>query len=185
MVRNEDWRYFQRMRRLPVFFAVVAALTVPVVALAGTGGAGDGSLVVKNGQAPLDSNPPTPVVSLRITGSVIGHVALHGKVVIDAGLNVDPTNAPQVTGASCAPSSSVPTAQVCVGNDFSFRAVGGKFTILVYGTQVNVVAVGTGKVKLAGMPDTPSGDGKYSLNGNDFASLPGAQTDWLTVASNG
>jgi len=172
------------MRRLPVLLTVVAALTVPVVALAGTAGSGDGSIVVKNGTAPRDTNPATPVVSLKITGSVIGHVP-QGKVVIDAGTNVDPDTAPQVTGATCAPSSAVPTAQVCSGTDFNFRAVGGHYVVLVYGTQVNVVAVGTGKVKLAGMPDTPSGDGRYSLNGNDFVSLPGTQTDWLTVASNG
>ena len=39
------------------------------------------------------------------------------------------------------------------GTDFTFRAVGGKFTILVYGSHVNLVAAGTGKVRLAGMPD--------------------------------
>ena len=42
---------------------------------------------------------------------------------------------------------------------------GGKFTILVYGSGVNLVAVGKGTVKLAGMPDSPGdGDSGYSLN---------------------
>ena len=37
------------------------------------------------------------------------------------------------------------------------------FTIVIYGSGVNLVAVGTGTVQLAGMPDTPKGDGRYSL----------------------
>ena len=60
-----------------------------------------------------------------------------------------------------------------IGSDFTFRAVGGKFMILVYGSHVNLVAAGTGKVRVAGMPDTPTGDGRYSLNDFDFRSLPG------------
>ena len=50
---------------------------------------------------------------------------------------------------------------------------------------MNLVAVGKGTVKLAGIPDTPVGDGKYSLNGVDFVSLPGTQTDKLSIDANG
>ena len=57
--------------------------------------------------------------------------------------------------------------------------------MLVYGTDVNLVAVGTGTVRLAGMPDTPNGDGRYSLNGDDFVSLPGVQTDKRSIGTNG
>ena len=42
------------------------------------------------------------------------------------------------------------TAQMWIGGDFTFRAVGGKFTILVYGSHVNLVAAGTGKVARRG-----------------------------------
>jgi hypothetical protein len=35
------------------------------------------------------------------------------------------------------------------------------------------------------MPDTPSGDGKYSLNEQGFASLPGTQTDTLNIRASG
>ena len=72
-----------------------------------------------------------------------------------------------------------------VGTDFTFRAVGGKFTILVYGSHVNLVAAGTGKARVAGMPDTPTGDGKYSLNDSDFRSLPGVQTAKLLIGASG
>jgi hypothetical protein len=169
------------MRRLSVMFAVGAALAVPVVAFAANGTSTDGSLVVQKGQAPLG----TPVLVLSITGSVIGNVQ-HGKIVIDGGPTaVDTSRAPQVTsGARCV----VPdgdTRQTCRGDQFSFRAVGGHYTLLVYGTGVDVVAVGTGWAKVAGTPDLGVGDGKYSVNGGDFASLPGTTTDKLTIGTSG
>ena len=167
------------MRRLSVIFASAAALAVPVVALAGA--SNDGSLVVHNGQAPVG----TPVVVLSVTGSVIGNVD-HGKIIIDGGPNaVDNSRAPQVTsGARCATPDG-DTKQTCKGDKFSFRAVGGHYTLLVYGTGVDVVAVGTGWAKLAGIPDLGPGDGKYSVNGADFASLPGLQSDKLLIGTNG
>ena len=48
------------------------------------------------------------------------------------------------------------TAQVWGGVDpFKFRAAGGTYTILVYGSGVDITVVGTGSVKLAGTPDDP------------------------------
>jgi hypothetical protein len=169
------------MRRLPVIFAVFAALVMPVVASAAHRAAGDGSLVVKNGSAPAD----TPVVSLTITGSVIGYVE-HGWIVIDGGaVNPDSAKAPQVTGAEHCFQRERDTASRCKGDKFSFRAVGGTYTVLVYGTNVNVVAVGSGSAKVAGLPGVASGDGRYSRNGNDFVSLPSAQSDKLTIGTAG
>jgi hypothetical protein len=169
------------MRRLSVILGLFSVFAVPAAALAATAAPGDGSLVVKNGSAPVN----TPVVVLQITGSVIGQIG-NGRLVIDAGPNADLTAVPQVTGAEWrGDSPRSPTAQVWRGNNFKFRAVGGTYTVLVYGTGVNLVAVGSGTVKLAGIPDTPSGDGRYSLNGDDFASLPGAPTDKRSIGSNG
>jgi hypothetical protein len=163
-----------QMRRLVVMFASLAALAVP--AAGSSAGSSDGTLVVKNGVAPAG----LPVVQLTITGSVIGKVG-HGRIVIDAALG---SPAPQVTDyESTAPSTKIDTAQIWRGQDFTFRAVGGKYTILVYGSDVNLVAVGKGSVRLTGLPDTPLGDGKYSLSGDDFVSLPGTQTDKLTLGN--
>lgn len=176
------------MRRLALILGLVSAFAVPAAALAGLGAPGDGSLVVKSGQAPYNPGvgPNVPVVQLTITGSVIGQVSGTGRLVIDAGPNADATAEPQVTGAGLPgdlPRSS--TAQVWTGTGFKFRAVGGTYTVLVYGTGVNLVAVGTGTVRLAGQPDTPKGDGRYSLNGDPFASLPGTQTDKRSIGTNG
>jgi hypothetical protein len=168
------------MRRLALIFVACAALVAPAAALAMTQASGDGSLVVKNGAAP----DGVPVVALTITGSVIGRVTDFGKIIIDPGPN--PDSLPQVIGAGKALDvKGSDTAQMWIGGDFTFRAVGGKFTILVYGSHVNLIAAGTGKVRLAGMPDTPTGDGKYSLNDSDFRSLPGAQTARLLIGSSG
>jgi hypothetical protein len=117
---------------------------------------------------------------------VIGQVSGYGKLVIDAGPNADATAEPQVTGAGLpSDSSKSPTAQVWKATTFKFRAVGGTYTVLVYGSGVDLVAVGTGTVRLAGDPDLPWGDGRFSLNGDDFASLPSIQTDKRPIVSNG
>ena len=174
------------MRRIVLVLTFFAALAVPTVASAAHLATGDGTLVVRNGAAPTDPPVPTPVVSLRITGSVIGEVKnAWGKIVIDAGPNC---GCVEVTGAGNARDVTVPagtSAQWWAGTDFKFRAVNGRFTILIYGSHVNLVAVGTGKVQLAGTPDMQTGDGKYSFNGDPFASLPGTQTKILTIGSDG
>jgi hypothetical protein len=170
------------MRGRPIILGLISVLAVPAAALAATSNPSDGSLVVKNGSAPVG----TPVVALQITGTVIGQVSGYGKLVIDAGPNADASAEPQVTGAGLpSDSSKSPTAQVWKATTFKFRAVGGTYTVLVYGSGVDLVAVGSGSVRLAGMPDTPIGDGRYSLNGDDFASLPGIQTDKRLIGTNG
>jgi hypothetical protein len=167
------------MRRLVVICASLAALAAPASALALHETAGDGTLVVRNGSGP----PKVPVVALTITGAAIGHVQ-HGKIVID-----DPTPnnhvSPEVTGWESRKDGPTDTAQTWGGTDFTFRAVGGKYTILIYGSNVDVVAVGRGTVTLTGLPDTPRGDGGYSLNGDPFLSLPGTSTSKLTIGSSG
>lgn len=173
------------MRRIPLFFLAIAALALPAAAQAAHLAAGDGTLVVRNGEAPFTfgAGKGVPVVQLTITGSVIGQVANGGKIVIDAGLKGTP---PEVTGAGNPHTSTKDNSvQWWQSNDgFKFRAVNGHFTILIYGSGVNVFAVGSGTVQLAGMPDTPKGDGKYSFNGDDFKSLPGLQTAKLVIGDN-
>jgi hypothetical protein len=181
MARNEARGYFAYMRRLSVIFVLCSALLAPAAVLAATRAVGDGSLVVRNGSSLAN----VPVVALTITGSVIGHVD-HGRIVIDGGANnPDSARTPQITGAERCVTRDGETAQRCSGDNFSFRAVGGHYTVLLFGTGVNIVAVGSGSVRMAGLPDIPVGDGRYSLNGADFLSLPGTQTDRLTISSNG
>jgi hypothetical protein len=168
------------MRRLVVSSVVLVALAAPAAVLAQATATGDGSLVVQRGEAPAG----VPVVALKITGSVIGHID-YGRIVIDAGAS---NIVPQVIGAGRPGdflSSKSDTAQVWPASgktdDITFRAVGGTFTVVIWGSGVNLVAAGNGKVQLAGLPDTPHGDGQYSLNDADFTSLPGLQTAKLLI----
>lgn len=166
---------------------------MPAAALAARDAGGDGSLVVKHGQAPYNpvTSDGTPVVTLRITGSVIGEVDSQGKIVIDAGPNGS-SDCCSVTGAVSPPRAVDPdgTAQYWKSgaDGFKFRAIGGTFTILIYGSDVNLVALGKGWVKVAGMPagsGNTASDGRYSLNGDSvFHSLPAAQSDRLPITAN-
>jgi|SRR5581483_4475595 len=171
------------MRRTAILSAALVALSLAAAAGAAPL-AGDGSLVVTNGAAPDD----TPVVALKkFTGSVIGRVVGVGKIIIDGGPNCDNG---QVVGAGRPQSvKQSDTAQRWSGPDFSFRVIGAPgcaYTILVWsGGRASLIASGKGSVRLAGMPDTPSGDGRYSLNDSDFKSLPGTQTAWLAVGDGG
>lgn len=182
MAGNETWRYFvPQMRRILLFLIALAALATPAAALASKDAPGDGSLVVRNGAAPAGM----PVVVLRITGTVIGQVLNQGRIVIDTGVN---GVTPEVTDAG--PAHDVTrsdTAQSWSSADgFKFRIVGGtNVMVIIYGSGVNLVALGKGWVRITGLPNTPVGDGKYSLNGGDFLSLPGDQTDRLFFPANG
>jgi hypothetical protein len=171
------------MRRTVVLGVCVAALALPAAVSAMLAAPGDGSLVVKNASGPRSGN--VPVVALIITGAAIGHVD-QGHIVID---DPTPNNSatPEVTpgtGPFWRKDSKVSdTAQVWGGTDFKFRAVGGKYTILIYGSGVDVVALGTGTVTLTGLVDDPHNDGTYSLNGKAWLSLPGVTTKQLTIGS--
>jgi hypothetical protein len=171
------------MRRTAFLFAACTAALALVATAVGAPTLGDGSLVVKNGSAPWtakdDGTGDIPVVALKITGSVIGHVDGYGRIVIDAGSDINADA--QVTGAGRPLDwKRSDTASMWTANDFTFRAVNGTFTILIYGSDVNLVAVGNGIVRLAGDPDAPRHDGKYTLNDADLNSLPNQQSPKLT-----
>lgn len=174
----------------PLAYVFAACLVAAPVAGAAVRAPGDGSLVVQNGAAPWSSvktagqPADVPVAQFQISGSVIGHVDGLGRIVIDAG---DDTDASVTVLGAGRPADwkKSDTAQMWTGTDFKFRAVNGTFTILVYGSDVNLVAVGKGKVRLAGLPDTPRLDGHYSLNDADFRSLPSVQSPNLSIGTTG
>jgi hypothetical protein len=168
------------MRRTVVICAVLAAFAVPATALGLRLAPGDGTLVIKNGSAPRGS----AVVTLVIRGAAIGQITGGGKIVID-----DPTPdvgaPPEASGfgwhKSLDPGKNVDTIDVWGGTEtFRFRAVGGTYRITIYGSGVDLVASGAGNAIVTGSADTPGHDGTYSLNGNDFRSLPAAPTK-LTI----
>ena len=156
------------MRRFAALIVLLLALAVPAAAWALTQSPGDGTLVVKNGTGPRG----TPVVILVITGAAIGHVSALGTIVIED-LNPNDANTPEVTGAAYRKDVSGTSGTVTKwgGVDFRFRAVGA-YRITIYGSDVDLSAVGHGYVWLTGLSDPTTGDGVYSLNGATFRSLP-------------
>ena len=162
--------------RIALICASLGALVVPAAAVSMSAAPGDGSLVVKNASAPRG----TPVVALTITGAVWGHIGA-GRIVIDDATPNDNLS-PEVTGAGNSRDvANSDTARAWSGVDFKFRAVGGRYTILIYGSAIDVVAFGSGHVVLTGVPDSSVGDGTYSLNGESFRSLPGAPAKQQTI----
>ena len=147
-------------------------------ALALRDAAGDGSLVVKNGQGVRG----LPIVTLVISGAAIGHVTGDGQIVVDD-LTPSGKGSVEVTGAGTKRTDLPDSRTKWGGADFRFRAVGSVYRITIYGGYVDLVASGWGNVVLAGVPDTPKGDGVYSLNGLDWHSLPGTPTKQLAIGT--
>ncbi|HXR10972.1 MAG TPA: hypothetical protein VN770_01645 [Gaiellaceae bacterium] len=174
------------MRRLATIGLSVFALAVPAAALAFTSSSTDGTLVVQGGSAPRG----VAVATLVIAGTAIGHVSTGSPDQLDKVVIEDDTLPPgtgeigasATNGTYLARTSSGDNRTKLVGSDFRFRAAAGTYRIWIYGSGVNVFAVGNGKVTLQGLPDVGSTDGRYSLNGGDWHSLPAAPTDWLAIA---
>src|SRR5262249_27699202 len=159
------------------FLAAIGALLVPAAALGLQSAATDGTLVVQNGSAPKG----TPVVTLVIKGAAIGQVSGYGKIQISDERPGDPYT-PEVTGADWQKTVDDGT-QWGGARGFHFRAVGGVYKITIWGNGVDLVASGTGSAFLTGSAGPPLRDGKYSINGADFKSLPALTTRQLTFGS--
>lgn len=162
------------MRRVVVICASLVALAAPAVALGIREAPGGGTLVVKNGSAPIG----TPVVTLVIHGAAIGQITQGTIVITD--LMPDDRFSPEVTGMTWHRQIGDSVTKYG-GVNFRFRAVGGSYKITIYGSGVDLVASGYGNVTLAGSLDLPTRDGVYSLNGGDPRSLPSTPTKQLTI----
>ena len=166
------------MRRLLVICAL-CALALPAPALAYTKGAADGTLVVRNGSSDDFSTPVVRLVAFH--GAVFGQVD-GGRIVIDDLTTAD-TYAPKVTNYDSVHAvAGDPSKKIWKGQDMRFRVDGGTYTINIYGIGIDLNAVGqpaAGKVWLQGSATLPV-DGKYSIDGADFRSLPDVGA-WLPI----
>jgi hypothetical protein len=142
-------------------------LAAPAASLATRGAPSDGTLVVKNGNAPRG----TAVVTLVIRGAAIGQVSGYSKLIIED-LTPDNGAPPEVTGFGWHKSLDSGKDMWGGTDTFRFRAVGDTYKITIYGSDVDLVASGGGNATLTGSPDDPAHDGRYSLNGEAFHSLP-------------
>ncbi|HKF15198.1 MAG TPA: hypothetical protein VKB13_08240 [Gaiellaceae bacterium] len=122
----------------------------------------DGTLSVRDGRASI---------VLKMKGSIIGRLAKGTVTVTDPGADATVI----VRGAD---SERYPTEKTTVygGKGIRFRvADDGRVTVKVTGKGINFSAVGRGDGWVDGWGDPAAGlffDGAYSLNGEDYASLP-------------
>jgi hypothetical protein len=167
------------MRRLVVTCALFLAVAAPAGASALTQTPDNGTLVVQNADNGDGIGPGArAVVTLVVHGFVIGRVQDQGRIRI---FDLDPTDQtpPEVTGAlshqdvSRTVDGQQQTGTQWSGTNFRFRAVDGTYRVVIWGSGVYLFASGDqGQVWFTGNADAPTSDGRYSLNGGDWRSLP-------------
>jgi hypothetical protein len=140
------------------YFALVvllAALVMAGAAAARTGGPNDGALSVKNADGRV-------VIAGR--GAVIGRFD-KGQVTIKDPNPYDGTG-PIVTGADVTQALGEKTTRYS-GSNIRFRIIGGAFTVTVFGTDIDLSAVGRGMVTLNGSIAKGNGannDASFAVN---------------------
>jgi hypothetical protein len=161
------------MRRLVWLTVLAFALAAPAVGFA-LSGADDGTLSVKAGIGK---------VYLNFNGSAVGRLQ-HGVIQITDPLAND---GPGLDFSGCEERDRIDTTSICRGTNLRFRAIGGKYQILIKGTSSYLSAVGYGYAVLNGAGDDPYvvSDGTYSLNDGPYRSLPDLRTTFNIVAPAG
>jgi hypothetical protein len=165
--------------------ALVAAVVAPSAAPAHHLAPGDGTLVVQKGSAPVG----VPVVTLIMKGTLVGRLSSGSPdqldtVVIDQLQGTGQFNADASAGARLDTKDVTSTRTQYAGSDFRFRAVDpNSFRVTIYGSGINVFAVGQGKATLQGLPNQTLNTGRYSLQGQPFQPLPAAPTAWLPLTA--
>lgn len=167
------------MRRILLTLACLAVLALPAAAAARAGAhAKPGYLVVRN--AATDGGPTgRAVVTVALDGFVLGRVSQEGTVqIFHITSNVSGGGSPQAAGPDVSRRAvtwhGVPGTEFS-GSGFRFRAVGGVYRVVVYGSGVDVYAAGHGRVTLHGSLSYPASDGTYSLDGGTARSLPAGE----------
>ena len=142
-------------------FGLLAALVIAGAAAASTGGANDGALSVKNADGR---------VVMVGKGAVIGRFD-KGQVTIKDPNPYDGTG-PIVTGADRVESLTEKTTRYS-GSNIRFRMIGGAFTVSVFGTDIDLSAVGRGMVTLNGsIAKGANNDASYAVNGGPPEDFP-------------
>ena len=138
-------------------------LVIAGAAAARTGGPNDGALSVKNADGR---------VVIAGKGAVIGRFD-RGQVTIKDPNPNDGTG-PIVTGADRVEALGEKTTRYS-GSNIRFRMIGGAFTVTVFGTDIDLSAVGRGMVTLNGSIAKGNGannDASFAVNGGAPAPFP-------------
>jgi hypothetical protein len=169
------------MRRLVWITVLAFALAVPAVGLA-LSGDNDGTLSVKAGVGS---------VKVYFNGSAVGRLRSGSIQVTDPvasdGVGFEFSNCDVERDKSDTTTNRNDTIKVCSGDNLRFRAIGGRYQIVIRGAGINLSAVGHGSTILNGAGDNPDvfSDGTYSLNDGPYRSLPDFGTQFILAAPSG
>jgi hypothetical protein len=159
------------VRRIFIICGLISLLALPAGAVAAARAAGDGTLDVKNGDGS---------VQIKAKGGVIGRFTAGALWVRDP--NPGDSIEEAVTGAdSKAELNEFVT--IYTGKNVRFRFLGGNFKVIVKGTDIDLSAVGKGKVWLQAF--TTSDSGTYSFNDKAPLPLPVFQQEFDLGSSTG
>ena len=166
------------MRRLVWITVLAIVLAAPAAGFA-LGGDNDGTFSVKAGVGK---------VYVNFNGSAVGRLQRGFIQVTDViagdGVGFEFSNCDVERDKSDTTTNRNDTIKICRGTNVRFRAIGGKYQILIRGSGIYLSAVGHGFAVLNGAGDDPSVDfdGTYSLNDLPYRSLPDFATT-LTLAA--
>jgi hypothetical protein len=139
-----------------------AALALPAAAPAGKGT--DGTLSVERGKGQI---------TLKFKGTAVGR-AFNGKIRIR---DLRPLDAQVPTFRHCKKLRPVNrTTLLCTGKRISFRALDGRYVIMIKGTGIFESAVGRGTVTVDGTGENGKPDGLISFDDAPYDSLPDVST---------
>jgi hypothetical protein len=163
------------MRRLMPICALLAGLSLPAVAAARAPavGAKPGYVVVRNAAGDGGVNGHA-IVTLVVRGFVLGSISPQGEAKVDVYYlsgEAAPQTTPNVQKTSVKWKGH-PGQELGSGSGFRFRATGGYYRVVVYGSGVYLYVGGQGTVTLHGKSYNHLSDGTYSLDGSTFRSLP-------------
>ena len=119
-----------------------------------------------------------PAIILVVRGFVLGRVSAQQEAQIEI-YHLPGKGSSQAAGGNKSATAirwrSLPGTRYS-GSGFRFRAIGALYRVVVRSTGVYLFAGGRGNVTLRGSSFDLSGDGKYSLDGAPFRSLPARET---------
>jgi hypothetical protein len=143
----------------PLLILAVLALALPAPSAAAT--RDDGTLSVKDA---------TGKIRIAAVGGFIGRFDRGYIKIIDP--IADDGTGPIVSGAERSRDVN-DTTSVYYGAKVRFRLIGGKFRIEIRASGIDLSVVGRGNVLLDGRGGD---DGRYSFNGDSYASMPDVPT---------
>ncbi len=140
--------------------AVLVGISLVLPAAAPAGKGADGTLSIQRGRGQL---------TLKFKGTAVGRAA-SGKVRIKG---QTPRDSQVPTFRHCKVLKRVNrTTMLCTGKKISFRALDGRYTIMVQGSGIFLSAVGRGTVTVDGAGEDGRPDGVMSMDNGPYEPLP-------------